>query len=96
MSESKQTPKLDLQEIAHVAEATGAEDVNAHLALGWIIIGMSSTQHSEHGFLLTYHLGWQESLGEPKNPPATGWKKLFAEAKEREGMQSGDKGEPPF
>lgn len=91
--ETTPSSKLDPQDIARVSTATDPEDVNAHLSLGWVIIGMASSQHSEHGFSLTYHLGWPRSLGEPIDAPLTGWKKLAAEAAERK-TEPGQ--EPPF
>lgn len=43
-----------------------AREVNRHLALGWLLLGLSSDQHSEHGYTMKYHLGWRRSLGETK------------------------------
>lgn len=57
---------LDLQDIAEVATFASAREVNRHLALGWLLLGLSSNQHSEHGYTMSYHLGWRRSLGETK------------------------------
>ena len=57
---------LDLQDIAKVATVASAREVNRHLALGWLLLGLSSNQHSEHGYTMSYHLGWRRSLGETK------------------------------
>lgn len=57
---------LDLQDIAEVGIFTSASEVNRHLALGWLLLGLSSNQYSENGYTLNYHLGWRQSLGETK------------------------------
>jgi hypothetical protein len=57
---------LDLQEISQVINLQSSSEVNRHLALGWVLLGLSSNQHSEHGYTLSYHLGWQRNLGEPQ------------------------------
>jgi hypothetical protein len=57
---------LDLQDIGEVATFASASEVNRHLALGWLLLGLSSNQHSEHGYTLNFHLGWRRSLGEAK------------------------------
>jgi hypothetical protein len=57
---------LDLQDIAEVAVFASSSQVNRHLALGWLLLGLSSNHHSEHGYTLNYHLGWRRSLGETK------------------------------
>jgi hypothetical protein len=93
MSEVTQSStKLDPQDIARVATAEWVTDVNKYLDLGWVIIGMASSQHSEHGFSLTYHLGWPRKLGEPQQPEKSGWSTLFtsddAESKDGEQEQS--------
>lgn len=61
---------LDLQDIAEVAVFTSTSEVNRHLALGWLLLGLSSNHHSEHGYTLGYHLGWPRSLGETKRAPS--------------------------
>ena len=55
---------LDLQDISEVAIIESAGEVNRHLALGWLLLGLSSNQFAENGFTLRYHLGWRRSLGE--------------------------------
>lgn len=57
---------LDLQDIAEVAVFASTNQVNRLLALGWLLLGLSSDHHSEHGYTLNYHLGWRRSLGETK------------------------------
>jgi len=84
MEEKAKKKNLDPQDIARVAQVQTKEDVNTYLEKGWIIIGMSSEHHSEHGFTLKYHLGWDRNLGETPEIPLTGWRKFIAESKERE------------
>lgn len=57
---------LDLQEISQVIHLHSSSEVNRHLALGWVLLGLSSNQHSEHGYSLIFHLGWKRTLGEPQ------------------------------
>ena len=56
----------DLQDIAEVVGVTSTDEVNRYLALGWRLLGLASNQYSEHGYTLTYHLGWRRDLGEPQ------------------------------
>lgn len=66
MANSLLTTLVDFQDIAEVTMITCADEVNRNLVLGWMLMGLSSNQYSEHGYTLTYHLGWRKSLGEPK------------------------------
>lgn len=61
---TKSPTTIDLQDIAEVGIFTSAGEVNRHLALGWLLLGLSSNQYSENGYTLNYHLGWRHSLGE--------------------------------
>ena len=65
--------RLDPQDIACVAQTGRTDHVNEYLALGWIVLGTASSQYSEHGFSLTYHLAWSKHSGEPKHPELGGW-----------------------
>lgn len=58
--------RLEPENIAHVAETASTNDVNEYLTLGWQLIGLSSSQSSEHQFQLRYHVAWPKTSGEPK------------------------------
>jgi hypothetical protein len=42
--------------------------VNLYLALGWQMIGLSTSQYME-STSMHYHLGWRASRGAPRMPP---------------------------
>lgn len=72
MPELNQNSSLAPQDISCVAEASNATTVNNYLSLGWVIMGTSSSQYSEHGYSFKYHLAWPKNLGEVKHPAKTG------------------------
>lgn len=54
-----------LQDIVEVIQTNSTDEVNSYLALGWKVIGLSSSQYME-STSLHYHLCWRGSLGEPQ------------------------------
>lgn len=65
---SNTLPTADLQDITVVATLRGDDEVNTYLGLGWVLLAVSSSQYSEHGYAVSFHLGWRRSLGEPQQP----------------------------
>jgi hypothetical protein len=57
-----------LQDIAQVVQTTSTDEVNRYLALGWQMIGLSTSQYME-STSMHYHLGWRASRGAPRMPP---------------------------
>lgn len=60
-----------LTNIIKVLELRNTEKLNSHLDIGWVLIGTSSSQHSENGYCLSYSIGWSKKLGEVKFPEKT-------------------------
>lgn len=56
-----------LQDIGEVVQTVSTAEVSRYLALGWQMIGLSTSQYME-STSLHYHLGWRRSRGDPQKP----------------------------
>ena len=68
MEKQSSAAREAFQDIVQVVETTSTGEVNRRLALGWVILGLSSSQYME-STSLHYHLGWRGNLGPPQYPP---------------------------
>lgn len=62
-----------LHEVQAVKVMTGDDSVNAHLELGWIVLGVTSERDGDHSWF-TYSIGWPKALPAqtpPLYPPGT-------------------------
>jgi len=62
---------VNYPDIIQIKEIAFSDKVNRHLNIGWILLGISSNQYSEHGYSLSYSVGWPKTNGAIKEPEKT-------------------------
>ncbi len=63
--------KINHADIIQIKEIDSPEKVNRHLDIGWVLLGTASNQYSDHGYNLSYSIGWPKFNGAIEEPEKT-------------------------
>lgn len=60
---------MDSSNISHVTHLSSQDEINKHLSVGWVILGVAPGQYQEDGMAyILYSLGWPSEKGDIKWP----------------------------